>query len=54
MKSTVMQYVSLTVMVLLLVAAVSLLPERNARDNASANGNKTAANGISVVQSAQN
>ncbi len=54
MKSTVMQYVSLTVMMLLIAAVVSLFPERNSRDNASMDASKTAANSLSVVRSVQN
>jgi hypothetical protein len=53
MKSTVMQYVSLTVMMLLIAAVVSLLPERNSPD-ASMDASKTAANSLSVVRSVQN
>ena len=54
MKSTVMQYVSLTVMMLLIAAVVSLLPERNSSDNASMDASKTTANSLSVVRSVQN
>jgi hypothetical protein len=54
MKSTVMQYVTLTVMMLLLVAAVSMFPERNSRNSSSIEVKKTAANSISVVESAPN
>ena len=54
MKSTVMQYVTLTVMMLLIVAVVSLLPERNSKDNAPMDASKTTAdNSISVVRSVQ-
>ena len=55
MKSTVMQYVSLTVMMLLIVVLVSLLPERTQKlDNSTFEKATTAANSLSVVKSAEN
>ena len=55
MKATVTQYVSLTVMLLLIVAVVSILPESAPNlEESSFDKATTAANGISVVKSAQN
>ena len=54
MKSTVTQYISLTVMVLLIALVVSLLPER-ARNLDSTSLEKSAvADSISVLTSAEN
>jgi hypothetical protein len=55
MKHTVMQYVSLTVMLLLIVVVVSLLPERaQSTDNTPMQKSTAAVSGISHVKSAVN
>jgi hypothetical protein len=55
MKRTVMQYLSLTVMLLLIVVVVSLLPERAQNpDNSPMQKSTAAVSGISHVKSAVN
>ena len=55
MKHTVMQYISLTVMLLLIVVVVSLLPERSQHtDNTPIQKSTAQVSGISQVKSAVN
>lgn len=54
MKSTVTQYISLTVMVLLITLVVSLLPEHAGSLNSRSLEKSAAVDGISVLKSVEN